>query len=97
MSHLYESKIKNMGNAGRNGGEYYTPLVLCYSRCTPLIFWNIFDYCMLGKRKNGPTKQRPIVDKFTNFKDRAAVITYGGMTDAYGISAQLAVKDRIRK
>lgn len=25
MSHLYEEKIKNMGNAGRNGGEYYTP------------------------------------------------------------------------
>ena len=25
MSHLYESKIQNMGNAGRNGGEYYTP------------------------------------------------------------------------
>jgi len=25
MSHLYEQKIKNMGNAGRNGGEYYTP------------------------------------------------------------------------
>ncbi len=25
MSHLYENKIKNMGNAGRNGGEYYTP------------------------------------------------------------------------
>jgi len=25
MSHLYESKIKNMGNAGRNGGEFYTP------------------------------------------------------------------------
>jgi type I restriction enzyme M protein len=23
LSHLYESKIKNMGNAGRNGGEYY--------------------------------------------------------------------------
>ena len=22
LSHLYESKIKNMGNAGRNGGEY---------------------------------------------------------------------------
>ena len=28
MSHLYESKIKNMGNAGRNGGEYYTPRAL---------------------------------------------------------------------
>ncbi len=25
MSFLYENKIKNMGNAGRNGGEYYTP------------------------------------------------------------------------
>jgi type I restriction enzyme M protein len=25
LSHLYESRIKNMGNAGRNGGEYYTP------------------------------------------------------------------------
>jgi type I restriction enzyme M protein len=25
MSHLYEAKIQNMGNAGRNGGEYYTP------------------------------------------------------------------------
>ena len=28
LSHLYEAKIKNMGNAGRNGGEYYTPLPL---------------------------------------------------------------------
>jgi type I restriction enzyme M protein len=25
LSHLYEAKIKNMGNAGRNGGEYYSP------------------------------------------------------------------------
>lgn len=25
MSALYEDKIKGMGNAGRNGGEYYTP------------------------------------------------------------------------
>ena len=25
MSHLYESRIQRMGNAGRNGGEYYTP------------------------------------------------------------------------
>ncbi len=25
LSHLYVAKIKNMGNAGRNGGEYYTP------------------------------------------------------------------------
>lgn len=25
LSHLYEAKIRKMGNAGRNGGEYYTP------------------------------------------------------------------------
>ncbi len=25
MTELYEEKLKNMGNAGRNGGEYYTP------------------------------------------------------------------------
>ena len=25
LSHLYEAKIRNTGNAGRNGGEYYTP------------------------------------------------------------------------
>lgn len=32
LSHLYETKIKNMGNAGRNGGEYYTPLSKRYCR-----------------------------------------------------------------
>ncbi|MBN8658320.1 MAG: SAM-dependent DNA methyltransferase, partial [Anaerolineae bacterium] len=31
MSALYEDKIKNMGNAGRNGGEYYTPRPLIQS------------------------------------------------------------------
>lgn len=25
LSELYETRIKRMGNAGRNGGEYYTP------------------------------------------------------------------------
>ena len=25
LSDLYENRIKNMGNAGRNGGQYYTP------------------------------------------------------------------------
>lgn len=28
LSNLYEAKIKNMGNAGRNGGQYYTPRAL---------------------------------------------------------------------
>jgi type I restriction enzyme M protein len=30
LSHLYEAKIAKMGNAGRNGGEYYTPRPLIY-------------------------------------------------------------------
>ena len=28
LSALYKEKIKRMGNAGRNGGEYYTPRLL---------------------------------------------------------------------
>ncbi len=31
LSALYEEKVKNMGNAGRNGGEYYTPRPLIKS------------------------------------------------------------------
>ena len=31
LSSLYEDKIKRMGNAGRNGGEYYTPRPLIQS------------------------------------------------------------------
>ncbi len=31
LSSLYEDRIKNMGNAGRNGGEYYTPRPLIKS------------------------------------------------------------------
>ena len=31
LSMLYEEKIKRMGNAGRNGGEYYTPRPLIRS------------------------------------------------------------------
>ena len=31
LSALYEDKIKSMGNAGRNGGEYYTPRPLIKS------------------------------------------------------------------
>jgi type I restriction enzyme M protein len=36
MSHLYEDKIKNMGNAGRNGGEYYSPRPLIRAIITVL-------------------------------------------------------------
>ena len=46
LSHLYEAKIKNMGNAGRNGGEYYTPrpLIRAIVRVTkPKIGEKIYD------------------------------------------------------
>jgi type I restriction enzyme M protein len=46
MSVLYENKIKNMGNAGRNGGEYYTPrsLIKTIVRIiTPRIGETIYD------------------------------------------------------
>ncbi len=46
LSHLYEVKIKNMGNAGRNGGEYYTPRPLIRAMITvvnPAIGERIYD------------------------------------------------------
>ena len=46
MSHLYEDKIKKMGNAGRNGGEYYTPrplIVTIVKVVAPKIGNTIYD------------------------------------------------------
>ena len=46
MSHLYEAKIKNMGNAGRNGGEYYTPrplITTIVKVVNPKIGYKIYD------------------------------------------------------
>ena len=46
LSHLYEAKIKNMGNAGRNGGEYYTPRPLIRAMVevvSPRISERIYD------------------------------------------------------
>jgi type I restriction enzyme M protein len=46
LSHLYEAKIKNMGNAGRNGGEYYTPRPLIRAMVQvvkPMIGERIYD------------------------------------------------------
>ncbi len=46
LSHLYEAKIRNMGNAGRNGGEYYTPrpLIRAMVRVTnPKLGETIYD------------------------------------------------------
>ena len=46
LSNLYEDKIKNMGNAGRNGGEYYTPRPLIKSIVkvvNPVIGETVYD------------------------------------------------------
>jgi len=46
LSTLYEGKIKNMGNAGRNGGQYYTPRALIRSIITvvdPKLGETVFD------------------------------------------------------
>jgi len=46
LSHLYETKLKNMGNAGRNGGQYYTPrpLIRAMIEVTqPVIGERIYD------------------------------------------------------
>lgn len=46
LSHLYEAKIRNMGNAGRNGGEYYTPRPLIRAMIKvvrPIIGERVYD------------------------------------------------------
>jgi type I restriction enzyme M protein len=46
LSHLYETKIRNMGNAGRNGGQYYTPRPLIRAMIEvidPVIGERIYD------------------------------------------------------
>jgi type I restriction enzyme M protein len=46
LSALYEEKIKRMGNAGRNGGEYYTPRPLIRAMVTvvnPRIGERVYD------------------------------------------------------
>jgi type I restriction enzyme M protein len=72
LSHLYEAKIRNMGNAGRNGGEYYTPRPLIRAIIqvvNPRIGERIYDgavgsagflcesYDYLTKKQNLTTKE----------------------------------------
>jgi len=79
LSHLYEDKIKKMGNAGRNGGEYYTPRPLIRAMIQvvkPQIGDRIYDgacgsagflcesYDYL-RRGNLTTKQLEILQKHT--------------------------------
>lgn len=79
LSHLYEAKIKNMGNAGRNGGEYYTPRPLIRAMIQvvkPKIGDRVYDgACGSGgflcesydylRRGNLTTKQLEVLQKHT--------------------------------
>ena len=83
LSHLYEVKIKNMGNAGRNGGEYYTPRPLIRAMIDviqPKIGETIYDpaagsagflceaYDYL--RKGGAEKKKLKTDQLTILQER---------------------------
>ena len=80
MSHLYEDKIKNMGNAGRNGGEYYTPrplITTIVKVVAPKIGDKIYDgacgsagflceaFAYLKNSKSLSTKETEILQKHT--------------------------------
>jgi type I restriction enzyme M protein len=91
MSHLYEDKIKNMGNAGRNGGEYYTPRPLIKTIVkvvAPEIGETIYDgavgsagflceaYNYLRSKKNLTTKDMEILQKRTFYGKEKKSLAY---------------------
>ncbi len=91
LSHLYESKIQNMGNAGRNGGEYYTPRPLIRTIVKvvdPHIGDTIYDgavgsagflveaFDYLKENKNLSTKDWEILQKKTFFGKEKKSLAY---------------------
>lgn len=91
MSHLYETKIQNMGNAGRNGGEYYTPRPLIKTMVkvvSPKIGDKIYDgavgsagflcesYEYLKQTKNLGTKDMEILQKNTFYGKEKKSLAY---------------------
>ncbi|MDI1234037.1 MAG: class I SAM-dependent DNA methyltransferase [bacterium] len=91
MSHLYEDKIKNMGNAGRNGGEYYTPRPLIKTIIkvvAPTIGQTIYDgavgsagflceaYDYLRSSKNLTTKDIETLQKKTFYGKEKKSLAY---------------------
>jgi type I restriction enzyme M protein len=91
MSHLYEDKIKNMGNAGRNGGEYYTPRPLIKTIVkvvAPKIGDKIYDgaagsagflceaFDYLNDKKNLSTSQTEILQKKTFYGKEKKSLAY---------------------
>ena len=91
MSHLYEDKIKNMGNAGRNGGEYYTPRPLIKAIIQvvgPRIGQTIYDgaagsagflcesFAYLSASKQLTTKEVEILQKKTFYGKEKKSLAY---------------------
>jgi type I restriction enzyme M protein len=91
MSHLYEDKIKNMGNAGRNGGEYYTPRPLIKAIIqvvAPKIGQTIYDgaagsagflcesFAYLSNSKQLTTKEVEILQKKTFYGKEKKSLAY---------------------
>ena len=91
MSHLYEGKIQNMGNAGRNGGEYYTPRPLIKTIVkvvAPQIGNRIYDGAVgsagflceafeyLKSSKNLTTKDAEILQKKTFYGKEKKSLAY---------------------
>ncbi|MFH1976456.1 MAG: N-6 DNA methylase [Pseudomonadota bacterium] len=91
MSHLYEDKIKNMGNAGRNGGEYYTPRPLIKTIVkvvAPTIGKKIYDgavgsagflaesFQYLKKSKNLTTRDAETLQKNTFYGKEKKSLAY---------------------
>jgi type I restriction enzyme M protein len=91
MSHLYEDKIQNMGNAGRNGGEYYTPRPLIKTIVkvvAPQIGDKIYDgavgsagflveaYEFLKESKNLTTKDAETLQKHTFYGKEKKSLAY---------------------
>jgi len=91
MSHLYEDKIKNMGNAGRNGGEYYTPrplITTIVKVVAPKIGDKIYDGAVgsagflcealdyLRNSKSLSTKEAEILQKHTFYGKEKKSLAY---------------------
>lgn len=91
LSHLYEAKIKNMGNAGRNGGEYYTPRPLIRAMIDviqPKIGETIYDgaagsagflceaFDYLRQRKNLSTNDLKILQERTFYAKEKKSLAY---------------------
>ena len=91
LSHLYETKIKNMGNAGRNGGQYYTPRPLIRAMIKvldPQIGEKVYDgaagsagflceaYEYLYENMKKTTKNKTILQKETFFGKEKKNLAY---------------------